>query len=150
MSALGVAFKPLADLDMSAIDTLLVFGDQHSFSEAQVAGFDGVKNVIATGAFMGPAWKASSVFLPGRLHWEKAGSFTNFEGVVQSIDRATKANGTCKSEGYYAMKLAEGFGQTLGFRSPQEVFGALVRDVPGFANMEWWALKPHGLKLGGA
>ncbi|MGM0578014.1 MAG: 2Fe-2S iron-sulfur cluster-binding protein [Myxococcota bacterium] len=149
LKTLGVAWQPLSALSGS-FDGALVIGDDHAMSDEQRGTLEAASRRVVMGAFMTPLWKASTTFLPLRTHFEKRGTFTNFEGVVQRIDQATAAAGTCKSEGWYAMKLAEGLGEPMGYRTPDEVFADLVATVPGFEGMTYDNLRPHGMKLGEA
>ena len=119
-------------------------------SEAQLEALEGLDARIVLGTRITPLWRASTIFLPTRLPVEKDGTFTNFEGVVQRITRAVTPARTCKSDGWYAMKLAQALGQDLGFGTPEAVFCAIAEAVPGFHGMRWQALRPTGLVLGEA
>jgi len=149
-AAQGVDLQGLDGFDASGFDAVLVFGDNHAFSDAQLEALAAHDKVILIGSHMGPLWKAATVYLPERLHTEKDGTFTNFEGIVQRIYRATRAAGTVKSAGWYAMKLSQMLGDADGmaFSSPIAVFRGLTNEVPAFAGLTWNGLVPHGGKLG--
>jgi len=125
-----------------------VLGDQHEASDATLDALESVPNRIVVGAFKNTFWDMATVFLPGRIHWEKDGSFTNFEGRVQRIRRAQTAAATCKSEGWYGLKLGQALGLSLDLATPRAIFHALAGEVQGFAGMDLETLGEHGVRLG--
>ncbi len=146
--AAGVPLQPLAAFTGQGVKAALVFGDEHALTEAQLTALSKVPNRLVVGQFKRPVWELATVFMPGRLHWEKAGTFTNFQGVVQRMDQAVKAAATCKSDGWYAMKIAQRLGSQVAFSSPLSIFTALAKAVPAFAGMDWGRLGAHGVLLG--
>jgi NADH-quinone oxidoreductase subunit G len=149
-NALGLPIRPLSSFDGKGLDVALVFGDEHAFTQAQVAALGGVPTVITAGRMPGAAFDAAATFLPTRLFFEQDGSFTNGDGIVQRIYRATKSAGTCKSVGWYAMRIAQALGQDVAYSSPLAIFSALAGAVPGFAGMSYAKLGDFGLALGEA
>ena len=147
-AALGVTAQPLATFASAGIETVVVFGDNHDAADDVLAAIKAVPRRIVAGARVSEWWQLATTFLPLRLHWEKDGSYTNFEGVVQRLRRAVRAASTCKSEGWYAMKLAQSFGDALAFNTPQDIFAAVASAVPEFAGLDWSALGDHGLRFG--
>jgi len=148
LGGMGVSLRPLAELSLDGIETVVVVGDQHDLDPIQLAAIEAVPRRVVMGTHIGPLWKAATTFLPARLHWEKDGTFTNFEGVVQRLRRAIRASGTCKSEGYFAMKLTQAFGDSTSYASPAEIFAGLGEVAPEFAGLRYAHLGPHGHKLG--
>ncbi|MCB9786406.1 MAG: (2Fe-2S)-binding protein [Deltaproteobacteria bacterium] len=146
--AAGLKAAPLSALDTAGLEALLVFGDQHALDEAGLEKLERVPRRVVVSAFQTPLWKMATTFLPARTHFEKVGTFTNFEGMVQRLEQAVNAAASCKSYGYYAMKLAELMGHTISFVRPEDVFAEVARTVPGFAGMTWQGLAPYGMKLG--
>ena len=146
--ALGVATQPLTAFDGKGVETLVVLGDNHAAGAAQLEAIGRVPRRIVAGTNMSPWWQLATTFLPLRLHWEKDGSVTNFDGVVQRLRRAVRAASTCKSEGWYAMKLAQSFGDPLAYASPSDIFLALSREVPEFVGLTWSGLDGNGLRFG--
>jgi NADH-quinone oxidoreductase subunit G len=147
---LGMSYRPLSDLDGSALDLAIVFGDKHDLGEDGLGSLAQVGQKIVMGLMKTPLWEAADVYLPIRTPWEKDGSYTNFEGVVQKTNRATKPSSTCKSEGYYAMKLAQALGQPLVYSSPDAVLEALATSVSAFTGVTRAAMSPHGIRVGGS
>ena len=147
-SALGVATEPLGSFSGEDTDAAVVFGDRHALTDAQFKALSGLEACVVAASYEGPLWELASTFLPTRIHLEKSGTFTNFDGVVQRIERALIPTGTCKSEGWYAMKLSDGLGAPMSYSGPADVFSDLVSTVDGFQGIDPAALLPHGAKLG--
>ncbi len=147
LSALGLTAAPLASLNSAGFEAVLVLGDNHDAGHwlTEVAK---VGHRIVVGAYKTPLWDLATLFLPARIHWEKDGSFTNFDGVVQRIRRSVTAASTAKSEGWYAMKLAQSLGLALDFATPRAIFAALAHEVPAFAGMDFNHLGDQGLRFG--
>lgn len=149
LSALGVETRPLSAMDLSGVKTVVVLGDRHALTEAQLEALGRVDKRVVMGSFMGPLWQVATTFLPTRIHLEKDGTFTNFEGVVQRIRQAVKPAGTSKSEGYYAMKLLQAYGEAgAEFAGPRQIFAALAAEVPDFRGLSYENLGEFGQKLG--
>jgi NADH-quinone oxidoreductase subunit G len=145
LSALGLHAAPLATLKANGFEAVVVTGDRHDAALDEVAR---IPNRLVMGSFKNALWDLATVFMPARVTWEKDGSFTNFDGVVQRLKRATTAASTVKSEGWYAMKLAQALGVGLEFNTPRAIFAALAREVGAFAGMDYEALGDHGLRFG--
>ncbi len=149
LDALGVVHAPLDTCDPGGVEVLLVLGDQHTLTDETRGQLATIARTVVAGAHFGPMWEAATVWLPTRIHLEKTGSYTNFDGVVQRLDRAVRPASTCKSEGWYVLQLATFLGAELpDYRSPAEVFDGLAATVDDFAGMTHDALRPHGLRLG--
>jgi len=148
LAAKGITAQPLASFKAAGVTTVVVLGDNHEVGEDTLQALASVPNRIVIGAFKNAFWDLATIFLPGRIHWEKDGSFTNFEGQVQRIRRAQTAAATCKSEGWYGLKLGQALGLPLDLGTPQAIFRALASEVPGFAGMGLDSLGEHGVRLG--
>lgn len=146
--ALGVTTEPLFSFDPDGLETLIVFGDNHAMDADQLNAVLSVPRMVVIGAFRTPLWQHASVFLPQRLFWERTGTWTNFSGQVQRFHRAVKSVATCKSDGWYAMKIGAALGAEMRYNSPLDIFTDLASQVPAFAGMTYSTLEPYGLTLG--
>jgi len=146
--ALGLKTAPLADATLANVQVALVFGDNHDVDAGFFARLSAVPTRIMVGAFKTKFWDTATTFMPARTHLEKDGSFTNFEGVVQRIVRASQAASTAKSEGWFAMKIAQHLGLGLDFATPRAIFTALAAEVSDFAGMRLADLGDFGLRFG--
>ena len=147
-SALGLETQPLSALSADGLGAVVVVGDEHGLDEVHEAALAKAEERIVIGSRMSPLWHMASVFLPARVHLEKNGTFTNCDGIVQRIYQAVRPAGTCKSEGWYALKLAQALGADLGYASPDAIFSDLTARVPAFAGLTYEALVPFGARLG--
>lgn len=147
-SAAGIKLQPFADATFSGVTVALVFGDNHTTDDAFFTRLAAVPARIMVGSFKNRFWDAATTFLPARIHWEKDGSFTNFDGVVQRISRAVQASATAKSDGWYAMKLAQQLGLGLDFATPKAIFAAMTAEVPEFGGLRFDALGDFGKRFG--
>jgi len=148
LAAKGIKPHALSQFKGVGLDTVLVLGDQHEVGPEVMEALAGVPNRIVVGAFKNAFWDFATVFLPGRIHWEKDGSFTNFQGQVQRIRRAQTAAATCKSEGWYGLKLGLSLGLSQDLATPRAIFQALASEVPDFFGMDLETLGDHGVRLG--
>lgn len=145
---LGVTAQPLSQADFKGLGAALVFGDQHVLTDAQRQALSGLGARVIVGTQRGALWELATVFLPARTPFEKDATYTNFEGVVQRAARAVVAAKTCKSDGWYAMKLGQKLGAELALPSAAAVFAALSGEVEPFKGMRFDGLGPAGVKLG--
>jgi len=133
LAALGITAEPLAGFKAQGLDTVLVFGDNHAVPSATLDALRQVPERVVVGLFKNVWWDSATVFLPARTHFEKDGTFTNCDGVVSRLRRATTAAPTAKSEGWYAMRLAQELGAPIAFSTPADIFRAMVASVPAMA-----------------
>ncbi|MCC6625387.1 MAG: (2Fe-2S)-binding protein [Deltaproteobacteria bacterium] len=131
LGALGVATQPLDAFKGAGLDTVLVFGDNHAVAPGVMQELAAVPARIVVGLAKNAWWDLATVFLPGRTHFEKEGTYTNFEGVLGRLERAVKAAPTCKSEGWYAMKLGQLLGAPMDFATPHDIRRAMLEVVKG-------------------
>jgi NADH-quinone oxidoreductase subunit G len=148
LTALGVKAESLTLAKLAGVQAVVVFGDQHEVRPTLAADIAHIPTRVVLSAFRSPLWDAATVFLPTRLTWEKDGSFVNVDGVVQRLERAVHASATTKSDGWYAMKLAQHLGLGVDFASPAAIFDAIAREVPEFAGLALGGLGDHGLRFG--
>ncbi|MFO0750407.1 MAG: 2Fe-2S iron-sulfur cluster-binding protein [Myxococcota bacterium] len=151
LASLGLQTTPLARFAAGDLEAVVVFGDNHAVGSDTLTELRKVPARIVVGSFKTAFWDLATVFLPARLHWEKDGTYTNFDGVVQRVRRAVNAAPTVKSDGWYAMKLAQGLGEPMEFATPRDIFVAMSLTVRAFAGIEYDALaEGQVLTLAGA
>ncbi len=148
LEALGLKATPLKDASFAGAKVALVFGDNHATDAGFFDRLAAVPTRIVVGAFKTPFWDAATIFMPARIHWEKDGSFVNGDGVVQRLNRAVQAAATAKSDGWYAMRLAQHLGLAIDFSTPRAIFSALANEVPAFAGMTLDTLGDFGIAFG--
>ena len=147
LAAKGIKTQPLSTFTAN-VQTVVVLGDDHHVGTDILDAIESVPNRIVMGAFKNDLWDLATVFLPTRTHFEKDGSYTNFEGRVQRIRRATTAAATSKSEGWYGLKIGQALGLSLDLQTPQAIFRALASEVADFAGLSLDGLGDLGLVVG--
>ncbi len=73
--------------------------------------------------------------MPAATHFEKDGSFTNFEGKVQPFNAVFEPLGDSRPEWKILLELAKTLGVELPYQDCQAVFSALSREVPAFQTL---------------
>ena len=155
LAGLGVQVLPLDAYRAAGVDAVVVFGDQIEAGASTLSEIVQAPTRVVVGLFKNVWWDLATHFLPARTHVEKDGTYTNFEGIVQHVRRAVTAASTCKSEGWYALKLGQALGLALDFATPAAIFAALAGSavVAGgkpnpFAGLDHGALGDFGARLG--
>jgi NADH-quinone oxidoreductase subunit G len=93
----------------------------------------GVETILAVDTFLTPSSSLARVVLPAAAFGEKAGTTTNLEGRVSSLDQKVSAPGTAHADWVIAADLARRLGGDLGYTSLDELHDQLVATVPAFA-----------------
>jgi NADH-quinone oxidoreductase subunit G len=100
------------------------------------AGLDGLRFVVAVGAFPGDAADRADVFLPTSVWGEKTGSTTNLEGRVMRQARLITPEGTTMADWRIAQELAARFGADFGFETVEDVQDEIARVAPAHAGVD--------------
>ncbi len=82
--------------------------------------------------------------LPSATFAEKEGTFTNFSKRVQRFWKALEPLGSSLPDGEILWRLASEMGDRLEYRTPQEIFSVLAREVPAFGGLSYEALGKEG------
>ncbi|HEY90422.1 MAG TPA: molybdopterin-dependent oxidoreductase, partial [Dehalococcoidia bacterium] len=82
--------------------------------------------------------KLATVVLPAASFAEKEGTFTNFEGRVQQINKAVKPVGASQPDWQIILWLAEAMNSPMPYNSPRQVMNEIEELVPFYRHT-----KPH-------
>jgi NADH-quinone oxidoreductase subunit G len=93
----------------------------------------GVGTILAVDTFLTASSSGARVVLPAAAFGEKAGTTTNLEGRVSSLDQKVNPPGTARADWVIAAELARRLGGDLGYDSLDELHDQLVATVPAFA-----------------
>ncbi len=122
------------------VDTLVLLGADliEDFPDRirMRAGLDGLRFVVAVGAFPGDAAERADVFLPTSVWGEKTGSTTNLEGRVMRLARLITPEGTTMADWRIAQELAARFGAEFGFETVEDVQDEIARVSPAHAGVD--------------
>jgi len=82
--------------------------------------------LIVQDMFLTETAKLANVVLPAASFAEKDGTFTNFEGRVQKVQKAIPPLGESLPDWEIILRLAEKIGAPMPYSSPQQVMGEIV------------------------
>ncbi|MFH0941556.1 MAG: molybdopterin-dependent oxidoreductase [Chloroflexota bacterium] len=88
--------------------------------------------LVVQDLFLNETAKLASVVLPAASFAEKEGTFTNFEGRVQPLNRAFESPGQALPDWEIILKLAEKMGRPMPYASPAEVMAEIKEMVPAY------------------
>ncbi|MEZ5215103.1 MAG: molybdopterin-dependent oxidoreductase [Ilumatobacteraceae bacterium] len=139
----AAAAGKLACLILVGVDP---FGDHPDHDLVQRA-LGGVRSIIAVDAFVTASSARADVVLPAAVFAEKAGTTTNLEGRVTTLQAKVNPAGTARPDWMIAAELADRLGEDLGFASVESITDAIADRVPAFAGLTAAALAaaPDGL-----
>ncbi len=86
--------------------------------------------VVASDLFLTPTARAASILLPAQSFAEKSGSFTNFERRIQRVRSAVASPGVARADWKIFDDLAGRMGTSFGFDRSEDVWTAMVHEVP--------------------
>lgn len=150
-AALGVTLRSVADLAQDvaagAVRGLVVQGAEHDLPGALAAAAGKLQPLVALAAHTRGLVESAQVALPACAFFEQRGSFTNFQGRVQRVQRAVEASSNTHPYWKLFARLAAGLDAPLGWTSEDQVFAALAAAVPSFAGLTIDGLGEHGVPL---
>jgi predicted molibdopterin-dependent oxidoreductase YjgC len=88
--------------------------------------------LVVQDMFLTETARLATVVLPAASFAEKEGTFTNFEGRVQKVQRALNPQGESLPDGEIILKLASRMDLSLPYSSPQEVMEEACELVPWY------------------
>ena len=91
--------------------------------------------VLVQDILAGETTRMADVVLPGAAFAEKAGSFTNLEGRVQSFDRAVPPPGDARADWEILLDLAGRMGDRARYDTLEAVQEEISRFVPVYASL---------------
>ncbi len=118
-----------------------------------VAGLEGAEFVVSIDLFRNDSNAYADVILPALGFAEKAGTVTNLEGRVQTVNRITPGPGQSRPDWSIIDDLARAMGVDLGLHSPEVIFKQIAATAPAYDGLtlellEWDAedgvVVPHG------
>ncbi|HEU0048418.1 MAG TPA: molybdopterin-dependent oxidoreductase, partial [Nitrososphaera sp.] len=89
----------------------------------------------------------SHLILPSTTYAESEGTFTNFAGRVQRINRAVEPLGDSLPTWQIVSKLARAFGYRYSYENAEEVFGELAERVVEFQDLTYEKIGDSGIQI---
>ncbi|RMF87821.1 MAG: NADH-quinone oxidoreductase subunit G [Nitrospirae bacterium] len=117
--------------------------------EADLAGMrSSVDHLTVIATHPGKATEQAHVVLPGSVHAEVEGTFTNHEGRVQRIRVAVPPIAGAVETWRLLLELAERLGHPFDFQFEDDIFAALADHIEAFAGLSHENLGRLGAPLG--
>ncbi len=134
---------PVAWVKQEGVKAVVVVG------EADLTGLKAeVDHVTVIATHPGKATEQAHVVLPGSVHAEVEGSFTNHDGRVQRIRVAVPPIGSAVETWRLLMELGDRLGHPFDFEFEDDIFAALADQLAPFAGMSHENLGRLGAPLG--
>lgn len=89
------------------------------------------------------------VVLPSTHFAEKEGTYTNRNGRVQKLNAATIAPKGATQDCEIFVRLLDALGERVSYSTPSEVFDGLAKELTGYQGLNYAAIGPLGVQLGG-
>jgi formate dehydrogenase alpha subunit len=93
--------------------------------------------LVVTDMFLTETAKLASVVLPAASFAEKEGTFTNFEGRVQRLQKAIEPIGGSLPDGEIILKLAERLDASMPYSSHQQIMDEIEEMVPFYHHLTY-------------
>lgn len=103
--------------------------------------------IIFIGPNRNPTSDLAHILLPAAAWPEKDGTFTNFSGRVQRINKALEPLGDARPEWMILKRLGKALGESFSYLEAEDVFEALSRAVPAFHSLSYEAIGSSGVLL---
>jgi len=97
---------------------------------------DSLDFLVVTDMFLSETAGLADVVLPACSFAEKEGTFTNFEGRVQRLNKAIDPVGQSLPDGEILLRLAEAMNSPMPCGSPQEVMEEIEEMVPFYRHLD--------------
>ena len=126
------------------IKTLIVFGEdviRHGIG-ADLLGK--LEALIVSDILPSATTKVAHYILPGCVHAEKRGTFTNTKGRVQKFLKAVEPPGDARPEWEFLHDLVYNITGQDGFLTIEGLFNEMAKDVPAFNGLTWAELGDTG------
>jgi formate dehydrogenase major subunit len=92
--------------------------------------------------------KLAHVVLPATHFGEKEGTYTNRQRRVQKLNAALIPPEGALPDSEIFARLLELTGEKNGYGTPQQIFAALAREIPGYEKLTYDAIGAQGIELG--
>jgi predicted molibdopterin-dependent oxidoreductase YjgC len=98
-------------------------------------GLAGARTVISVGIFLDDSARQADVVLAAAGYAETAGTTTNIEGRISSVEQEITPPGTARQDWMLAEELALRLGADLGLESVEDVWDEIERVAPSHAGI---------------
>ncbi|ANQ86200.1 hypothetical protein dqs_3172 [Azoarcus olearius] len=107
-------------------------------------GLANLEHLVVQDIFLTETAMLADVVLPASSQYEKTGSFTNTDRLVQLARPALPLPGEARQDWWIIQQMAQRLGLAWDYAGPHEVFAELTRAMPSYAGITWAALEDAG------
>lgn len=102
--------------------------------------------LIFQGTNFNASCKLAHIILPGATFVEKEGTFTNYQGRLQKINKALEPLGEAQADWEIFTRLGKRLGAYPSYRCAEEVFKDMAREVAPFIGLSYQKIGSQGIK----
>jgi len=145
---MGINLPKIADgIAKGTIKTLIVFGEDVTKHGIGTDLLGKLETLIVSDILPNETSKLAHYLLPGCVHAEKRGSFTNTKGRVQKFMQAVQPQGDARAEWDFLHDLVYNVTGKNGFLTIEGLFNEMAKDVPAFNGLTWAGLGDIGMTV---
>jgi formate dehydrogenase alpha subunit len=134
------ALEMIEQANKGSLKAMLIVGENPaaSFPDSSLVrdALVGLDFLVVADMFLTETARLAEVVLPSASFAEKEGTFTNFEGRVQKLNRAIEPVGDSRPDWAIVLELARYMGQPMPYSSLQEVSDEIDELVPKETSVE--------------
>ncbi|MBR0568951.1 formate dehydrogenase subunit alpha [Azoarcus sp. L1K30] len=108
------------------------------------AALAGLEHLVVQDIFLTETAMLADVVLPASSLYEKTGSFTNTDRLVQLSQPVLPLPGQARQDWWIIQQIAQRMGLAWDYAGPAGIFAELTRAMPSYAGITWAALEGEG------
>jgi formate dehydrogenase alpha subunit len=125
------ALEMIEQAKNGALKGMYIIGENMVSSFPQPArvkeALESLEFLVVQDMYLTETAKLATVVLPAASFAEKEGTFTNFEGRVQKINKVIEPVGDCMADWHILTRLANKMGSPMKYTSPQQVMNEIIQ-----------------------
>jgi formate dehydrogenase alpha subunit len=145
------ALEMLQQANEGNIKGMYIVGENPALSFPQPGmvkqALESLEFLVVQDIFLTETAKLAKVVLPASSFAEKEGTFTNFEGRVQKLNKALQPLGNSLPDWEIVLKLANTMGYPMPYSSANDVMNEIKELVRQYQNTNHGSLKPGSSQL---
>ncbi len=131
---------------------MYIEGENPAMSDPDLAhareGLAKLEHLVVQDIFLTETAMMADVVLPASSLFEKSGSFTNTDRLVQLGRPVLPLPGEARQDWWIIQEMAKRLGLDWHYAGPHEVFAELAQAMPSYAGMSWDLLEAEGAVVG--
>ncbi len=127
---------------------MYIEGENPAMSDPDLAharqGLAELEHLVVQDIFMTETAMLADVVLPASSLFEKSGTFTNTDRLVQLARPVLPLPGDARQDWWIIQQIGQRLGLDWDYGGPQEIFAELARAMPSYAGISWTLLEQEG------